>query len=143
MRRFLLLTVACLAGAGGCAAQMDPIYYSHGMLNGRWWRANPEMLQLAFLTGYAEGLSLAEQTVASGRPVSWRGVWFPTTATFGEIQEGLNSFYAAPENRSITFFVAIQLLRDKMAGASQAKIDSQIESWREIYADVRAQPIRP
>ena len=123
---FLLLSVLC-------AAQIPDDQKTWDDLNGRFWIGHTATAKIDFLIGYSEAWAAWKRTEPNGLLVN---AYFPTGIPFSELRQGLDQFYAAPENLIIPISEAIMFWTMKANGKMtpeqlSAKIAEAIRLFRD------------
>jgi len=127
------LILACLIALGAalpCAAQIPEIQKTGGLLNCRFWNAQPsEPEHISFVIGFIEMQKIFEAVQQAESTVP--------DATYGEISKGVTAICARPENAQIWFSVAMMAFGEQIRGASQAEIEALLEPYRRPVSDSR------
>jgi len=117
MPRFVaaLLLQLMLFTALGVAQKPDAAPLS----DGRRWRGLRDDIKLAWLVGYAEGI-----TYSSAKNL------YPKTLSYEEVRSALDRFYETPENRPIPVGMALLVIVERASGIPQSQIDDFVSSLR-------------
>jgi|SRR6516165_10451115 hypothetical protein len=119
--RLVLVLVAVLP----VHAQPPEAHYTHGFFNCRWWLASDHLMKLGYVSGFAEGT-----TLASDKDLN---VVVSSKVTFGEYERGVDQLCAAPENATLPVYEMIFIFTKKFQGVPAATINSLMEWNRKYY----------
>jgi hypothetical protein len=104
--------------------------------NGRLWSVMSAHEELAWATGYRDGLALAASltTDTGNKPTAQTkqiALWWPNQLSYGEAVQGIDHFYQdTPENAPVPIADAAFWVRAKATGASQLELDTIAASDR-------------
>ena len=117
-----LLAVVSVAGQGTNTT---------GMANGRLWNSLTPGEKKAYLIGYWDDWALHASTRTNPAPDG--GIeeeYYPRSLGFEEIAKSLDAFYQVPENLNIQVRYALRILTLKVAGMSDARVQSEVLFFR-------------
>ena len=113
----IALAVLLLAGAGQAHANRH--------LDGNWWMAQDDSAKVGYLIGLGDGVQLGEtfNVGPDGTPgPAYTAAYNRYLAGVGnpQILEGLDAFYADPQNRRVKFPDALMAVLKQIAGDADA-----------------------
>jgi hypothetical protein len=118
---FFLATVSVVAQSTNTA----------GMGNGRLWNSLTSGEKKAYLIGYWDDWALHSSTRTNPAPDG--GIeeeYYPRSLGFEEVAKSLDAFYQVPENLNIQIRYALRILTLKVAGISDARVQSEVLFFR-------------
>lgn len=129
---FSMLFVTTLTVMGQAAERHD----------GNWWTGLSEGEKVFYLVGYVDGITtggdIAKYQGVNPQPPSSPGCTAAKTtdfshSKFGQLEQGLDSFYKDFRNTSIPSFQALLYVRDQISGCSDAILAQEISSLRQSW----------
>lgn len=105
-------------------SQLPENQVTQGIINGRFWNTAPENAKVYVVVGYCTGMAASEGTNPLHDDC--------TKATYGEIREGLDTFYREPLNRAIPLPLAVHYFALKMLGTDPEAVEKLIVSARQF-----------
>lgn len=110
------------------SAQVASVDKTSGAVNGRYWTSLDEAFKAFFLAGYLQGtFANASIQLNDGLPAT----------VIGDMEKGLDRFYAEPENLRFPVSAALWIFAMKVEGKPQTEIDRTMARFRSAIAEDR------
>jgi hypothetical protein len=133
---FVIVCAICLPG-----------FADENRRDGNWWRDRTNFQRTEYVVGFFDGMELGSrfsywnlETFKANKNDPIAGQVLASYATLkdryfkeltnGQITDGLNAFYNDYRNRTIMLYDAVWLVVNMIAGESDTKMQSLIESFR-------------
>jgi hypothetical protein len=113
--------------------------------DGNWWRQQPGIVRLSYVTGFFDGLELCHRfsywkfvgnpdkdksAIDAHESYSEHVNKYLINVTNIQVVDGLNEFYNDFKNRKIMVYDAIWLILNAISGKPEKEMKKMIENWR-------------
>jgi hypothetical protein len=115
--------------------------------NGFWWLGLDRLERIMFIQGYVDGLARADKLIQieisikaltipnNGSPESVTQSFDFYRVAFGQLGDGLDTFYGDFRNKRILFDYAALYVRDQIRGVSSKELEIRIENMRKATTE--------